>query len=77
MEQLRDDGSRVAERRSLQTVNCIGERKKFLARGFIVFLFNETHFQSESINTVQAARFSAAMLDHDTDGLLQAIVGSR
>ncbi len=45
----------------------------FMARGFIIFLFNESFFQDEAINTAYTARFSAAMLDHDTRGLLSAI----
>jgi hypothetical protein len=45
----------------------------FMARGFIIFLFNESFFQAEAINTAYTARFSAAMLDHDTMGLLSAI----
>jgi hypothetical protein len=45
----------------------------FLAYGYCVFLINESYYQSEAINTAYTARFSAAMLDHDTIGLLQAI----
>jgi Phosphotransferase enzyme family len=45
----------------------------FLARGYIMFLVNESHFQAEAINTAYTARFSAAMLDHDTIGLLRTI----
>jgi hypothetical protein len=42
----------------------------FIARGFTVFLFNESFFQSEAVNTAYAARFSAAMIDHDTKARL-------
>jgi hypothetical protein len=45
----------------------------FLARGFTVFLFNDSYFQPEANNTAYAARFSAAMLDHDTAALLEKI----
>jgi len=42
----------------------------YLARGFAIFLINASEFQPEAINTAYTARFSAAMLDHDTMGLL-------
>jgi hypothetical protein len=45
----------------------------FLARGYLVFLCNEAFFQAEAINTAYVARFSSAMLDHDTLGLLRQI----
>ena len=45
----------------------------FLVLGYLVFLFNESIFQTETINTAYTARFSTAMLDHDTIGLLDAI----
>jgi Ecdysteroid kinase-like family len=45
----------------------------FLAYGMLIFLINETFFQSGAINTAYVARFNAAMLQHDTFGLLQAI----
>jgi hypothetical protein len=45
----------------------------YLARGYIVFLVNEAFYQKEAINTAYVARFSQAMLDHDTIGLLKAI----
>ncbi len=41
----------------------------FLARGYLIFLVNDTHYQSEAINTAYTARFSAAMLDHGTFSL--------
>lgn len=45
----------------------------FLANGYAIFLVNASDFQPEAINTAYTARFSSAMLDHDTIGLLAAI----
>jgi hypothetical protein len=45
----------------------------FLAFGYGIFITNESAYQAEAINTAYTARFSAAMLDHDTSGLLQSI----
>jgi aminoglycoside phosphotransferase (APT) family kinase protein len=45
--------------------------RQFLAYGFFIFLINETRFQSEAVNTANAARFGAAMLDHDVMALLK------
>jgi hypothetical protein len=45
----------------------------FLAQGYLIFMVNETFFQPEAINTAYTARFSTAMIDHDTMGLLKAI----
>ncbi|HKX77361.1 MAG TPA: phosphotransferase [Novosphingobium sp.] len=45
----------------------------FLLVGYLIFLINESFYQLESINTAYVARFSAAMIDHDTVGLLQAM----
>lgn len=45
----------------------------FLARGYLIFLINEAYFQIEAINTAYTARFSAAMLDHNTIDLLNAV----
>lgn len=45
----------------------------FLALGYAIFLLNASDFQPEAINTAYTARFSAAMLDHDTVGLLEAV----
>jgi hypothetical protein len=42
----------------------------FLANGYAIFLVNASAFQPEAINTAYTARFSSAMLDHDTIGLL-------
>jgi hypothetical protein len=44
-----------------------------LAHGYAVFLVNASEFQPEAINTAYTARFSTAMLDHDTMGLLAAL----
>src|SRR4029077_5408982 len=41
----------------------------FLAFGYGVFITNESAYQPEAINTAYTARFSTAMLDHDTSGL--------
>ena len=46
----------------------------FMARGFVIFLFNESFFQDEAINTAYTARFSAAMLDHGTQAILSGII---
>ncbi|OHV43538.1 hypothetical protein [Pseudofrankia sp. BMG5.36] len=42
----------------------------YLTYGYYVFLINEAHWQTESFNTVHAARFSAAMVDHGTKQLI-------
>lgn len=47
----------------------------FLANGYAIFLVNASEFQPEAINTAYTARFSSAMLDHDTIGLLEALGG--
>lgn len=45
----------------------------FLANGYAIFLVNASEFQPEAINTAYTARFSSAMLDHDTIGLLERL----
>jgi hypothetical protein len=45
----------------------------FLAFGYAIFIINEAIFQTEANNTAYTARFSQAMLDHDTKGKLAAI----
>ena len=45
----------------------------FLANGYAIFLVNASEFQPEAINTAYTARFSAAMLDHDTIGLIAGL----
>ena len=45
----------------------------YLAYGYLVFLINSTDFLPEAINTACTARFSDAMLDHDTAGRLLEI----
>jgi len=45
----------------------------FLVFGFLIFLVNESHYQPEAINTAYTARFSAAMLDHRTRELIDAL----
>lgn len=44
-----------------------------LANGYAIFLVNASTFQPEAINTAYTARFSSAMLDHDTKGLIAAL----
>lgn len=45
----------------------------FLLDGYIVFMVNESFYQPESINTAYTARFSAAMIDHDTLALIDEL----
>ena len=45
----------------------------FLPAGTCVFLLNASEFQPEAIKTAYTARFSAAMLDHDTLARLDAL----
>jgi len=45
----------------------------FLPAGYCVFLLNASEFQPEAINTAYTARFSAAMLDHDTLERLESL----
>jgi hypothetical protein len=45
----------------------------FLANGYAIFLVNASEFQPEAINTAYTARFSSAMLDHDTIGLVERL----
>ena len=51
----------------------IADYGAWLLLGYLVFLVNETHYQPEAVNTAYVARFSAAMLDHDTARLVGAI----
>lgn len=44
-----------------------------LARAYFIFVINDSVFQAEAVNTAYVARISAAMIDHDTIGLLKAI----
>jgi hypothetical protein len=46
-----------------------------LLYGFFIWMTTESHYQLESVNTANAARVSAAMLDHDIIGLLKALPG--
>lgn len=41
-----------------------------LVYGLFIFLINEVKFQSEAVNTACAARFAAAVIDHDSLDLL-------
>lgn len=45
----------------------------FLANGYMIFIVNASEFQPEAINTAYTARFSSAMLDHDTMGLVDRL----
>ena len=45
----------------------------YLATGYLIFLVNAAAFQPEPINTAYTARFSAAMLDHDTRDLIERL----
>ena len=45
----------------------------FLLYGYFIWMTTESHYQTESVNTANAARVSAAMLDHDIVGLLGAL----
>lgn len=44
--------------------------RRSIAWGLFIFLTNEIKFQTESVNTAYAARFSVAALDHDLKRLL-------
>ncbi|WP_188771509.1 phosphotransferase family protein [Novosphingobium endophyticum] len=44
--------------------------RRSIAWGLFIFLTNEVRFQTESVNTAYAARFSQAALDHDLRSLL-------
>ena len=45
----------------------------FLLDGHIIFMVNESFYQPESINTAYTARFSAAMISHDTLAVIDAL----
>jgi hypothetical protein len=45
----------------------------FLVYGCWVFIINDTVWQQSAVNTAYAARISAAMLDHDTLGVLERL----
>jgi len=45
----------------------------FLAFGFCIFMVNDAVWQPEAINTAYTSRFSAAMIDNDTVGVLEKI----
>jgi hypothetical protein len=44
-----------------------------LLYGYFIWMTTESHYQTESVNTANAARVSAAMLEHDTIGLIKAL----
>jgi hypothetical protein len=45
----------------------------FLAFAYCIFIINESIFQTEAVNTAYTARISAAMIDHRTKDLINAI----
>jgi hypothetical protein len=45
----------------------------FLAFAYCIFIINEPIFQTEAVNTAYTARISAAMIDHRTKDLINAI----
>ena len=45
----------------------------FLLYGHFIWMTTDAYRQAEAVNTANAARVSAAMLDHDTIGLLAAL----
>ena len=45
----------------------------YLALGYVIWFCNDAIFQTEQINTANVARFSAAMIDHDTLGILRTL----
>jgi hypothetical protein len=45
----------------------------YLARAYFIFLVNDAVFQDEAVNTAYTARIGAAMLAHDTKGLLKSV----
>jgi hypothetical protein len=44
-----------------------------LLYGYFIWMTTESHYQTESVNTANAARVGAAMLDHDTIGLIREL----
>jgi aminoglycoside phosphotransferase (APT) family kinase protein len=44
-----------------------------LLYGYFIWITTESHYQTESVNTANAARVSAAMIDHDIINLLETI----
>jgi hypothetical protein len=45
----------------------------FLLYGYFIWMTTESHYQTESVNTANAARVSAAMIDHGIIDLLKTI----
>ena len=46
-----------------------------LLYGYFIWMTTESHYQTESVNTANSARVSAAMIDHDINALLRAANG--
>jgi hypothetical protein len=45
----------------------------FLLYGLFIWMTTESHYQSEVVNTANAARVSAAMIDHDSIDLIAGL----
>jgi hypothetical protein len=48
-----------------------------LLYGYFIWITTESHYQPEAVNTANAARVSAAMIDHDTLRLLESVETGR
>lgn len=48
----------------------------FLLYGYFIWMTTDPYMQTEAVNTANAARVSAAMLDHDVLGLLERLNGA-
>jgi hypothetical protein len=46
-----------------------------LLYGYFIWMTTESHYQTESVNTANSARVSAAMIDHDIEALLRGANG--
>ena len=45
----------------------------FLLYGLFIWLTTESHYQTEAVNTANAARVSAAMIAHDSAALISSL----
>ena len=68
LDELRRNG---ADAPSFDT--ALDDYRKHLLIGYMIFIINDAHFQPESIATACVSRFSAAMIDHGTMELLDAV----
>lgn len=48
----------------------------FLLYGHFIWLTTESRYQPETVNTANVARVSAAMIDHDTIGVLDSVLST-